>query len=638
MDFQARLLKVGNDLRKEEVRALVFLCSDILGCNPAAVQSAGDLFSRLSDQDHLSEERPHLLVELLGIIQRTKLLRDHNLPRTGAQDLISPYRKLLYSLSEELTADDLKNIKFLLNNKLPRGKLEGVTTLEVFMELEHRALISDTDLGFLESIIQPVCPVLLEKINQFNAQNSAMNHGLVAQETGRPIAETDPQPPTEMPSFNRCVSVGETGKKFPSVFLFNLTIEEMFLDDTQSVMINSWHADIWVSTIGHMQKFFIFVVELYNPNVFFFPPLWNNSTHNRGKNLLFKLYTKLLYSLFLSDLSVLSEPVLSPPPSPLLDRRSVINDQDESEDGSPALSASRAENNSRASANVKSDASVIFPQENQTSSRAETSVTGSADAGVETYLMTATKRGRCLIINNCNFRVSRLKKREGTMVDEASLDKVLKWLGFEVEIQRDCTSKKMLSLIQELAKTSQRDWDCVMCCVLSHGLEGGVYGVDGGTVEIRKLMEPFSGTNCPSLAGKPKIFFIQACQGSRQQDVVYTDAGTPAHGYVDNNAVQAKECIPSHADFLLGMATVPSFVSFRDGASGTWYIQSLCQNLAHMVPRGCNLISILTKVNADVSKKVAWIDSRLKTQMPQPAFTLTKNIVFPAPNTPHPVL
>ncbi|TNN02986.1 hypothetical protein fugu_000015 [Takifugu bimaculatus] len=214
------------------------------------------------------------------------------------------------------------------------------------------------------------------------------------------------------------------------------------------------------------------------------------------------------------------------------------------------------------------------------------------------------------------------------MVDEASLDKVLKWLGFEVEIQRDCTSKKMLSLIQELAKTSQRDWDCVMCCVLSHGLEGGVYGVDGGTVEIRKLMEPFSGTNCPSLAGKPKIFFIQACQGSRQQDVVYTDAGTPAHGYVDNNAVQAKECIPSHADFLLGMATVPSFVSFRDGASGTWYIQSLCQNLAHMVPRGCNLISILTKVNADVSKKVAWIDSRLKTQMPQPAFTLTKNIAL----------
>lgn len=39
------------------------------------------------------------------------------------------------------------------------------------MELEHMDLISDTDLGFLEDIIEPVCPVLLEKIHQFKAQN-----------------------------------------------------------------------------------------------------------------------------------------------------------------------------------------------------------------------------------------------------------------------------------------------------------------------------------------------------------------------------------------------------------------------------------------------------------------------------------
>lgn len=166
-----------------------------------------------------------------------------------------------------------------------------------------------------------------------------------------------------------------------------------------------------------------------------------------------------------------------------------------------------------------------------------------------------------------------------------SLNKVLKWLGFEVEIQRDCTSRKMLSLIQKLAETSQRDWDCVMCCILSHGLEGSVYGVDGITVQIRMLMELFSGTNCPSLVGKPKIFFIQACQGNKQQGIVYTDAGKPGRGCVDTDAVQPKESIPSHADFLLGIATVPSFVSFRESANGTWYIQSLCQNLADMVPR-----------------------------------------------------
>lgn len=112
----------------------------------------------------------------------------------------------------------------------------------------------------------------------------------------------------------------------------------------------------------------------------------------------------MLYSLFLSDLSLLSEPVLSPPPSPLLDLRLVFNDQDECEAGSPEPSASHVENNSHASVKgnlsivsvseadadahlhicnchlVKIDRVVNLPEENLTSSGVETSVTGSTDA------------------------------------------------------------------------------------------------------------------------------------------------------------------------------------------------------------------------------------------------------------------
>lgn len=93
-----------------------------------------------------------------------------------------------------------------------------------------------------------------------------MNHGFVAQEIGRPEAETSPLQPAEVRSFNlhpsQCCSVqhpccvshfnqvssfncrlyaGEAGKTFSSLcfFFINLTIEEVFLDDTQSVMINS---------------------------------------------------------------------------------------------------------------------------------------------------------------------------------------------------------------------------------------------------------------------------------------------------------------------------------------------------------------------------------------------------------------
>lgn len=54
------------------------------------------------------------------------------------------------------------------------------------------------------------------------------------------------------------------------------------------------------------------------------------------------------------------------------------------------------------------------------------------------------------------------------------------------------------------------------------------------------------------------------------------------------------------------------------------------------VCRGFDLISILTKVNADVSKKTD--RHGLKKQMPQPAFTLRKKIVFPVPSGTPPAL
>lgn len=166
-----------------------------------------------------------------------------------------------------------------------------------------------------------------------------------------------------------------------------------------------------------------------------------------------------------------------------------------------------------------------------------------------------------------------------------SLHKVFKWLGFDIETQRDCKAEKMLSIMKELAGRNHSHVECLVCFILSHGQEGSVYGVEGRTVTYRELMEPFSGFNCSSLAEKPKLFFIQACQGTKEQRAVHIQADG---SLVQNDAVVAKDSIPSDADFLLGMATVASFISFRERTSGTWFIQSLCKNLIDMVPRLVN--------------------------------------------------
>ena len=73
------------------------------------------------------------------------------------------------------------------------------------------------------------------------------------------------------------------------------------------------------------------------------------------------------------------------------------------------------------------------------------------------------------------------------------------------------------TLKEERDKENQLQYSSFVLCILSHGSENKVYGTDGyessGAIDIREITSWFSASNCPGLAGKPKLFFIQACQG-----------------------------------------------------------------------------------------------------------------------------
>ncbi|NWI94957.1 CASP8 protein, partial [Pitta sordida] len=135
---------------------------------------------------------------------------------------------------------------------------------------------------------------------------------------------------------------------------------------------------------------------------------------------------------------------------------------------------------------------------------------------------------------------------------------------------------------------------------------------------------------------KPKLFFIQACQGKKIQCPVYVDGAVDARipELPSTQNISLSESIPEEADFLLGMATVDGYVSFRDTEQGTWYIQALCSKLQLLVPRGEDILSILTEVNEDVARRVSRTGT--KKQMPQPAYTLRRKFIFPIPRDPPP--
>ncbi|XP_073726928.1 caspase-8-like isoform X2 [Misgurnus anguillicaudatus] len=239
--------------------------------------------------------------------------------------------------------------------------------------------------------------------------------------------------------------------------------------------------------------------------------------------------------------------------------------------------------------------------------------------------------GHCLIINNYDFEMSetsdglKLRNRKGTDTDKESLERVFKKMHFEITVKDDLTASEMLELVKQFAEKDHSQMDIFVCCVLSHGEKGAVYGVDGKQVEIRELTQ--HPAKCQTLANKPKLFFIQACQGKVGQKAMWmADGPEQEEGTYEEDAQKvASYSIPIEADMLIGMATVEYYQSYRHTTEGSIYIQELCRQLEDLCPRNDDILSILTKVNSEVSTKTL----RGFKQMPEPRYTLRKKLILP---------
>ncbi|KAI5613564.1 hypothetical protein C0J50_3968, partial [Silurus asotus] len=243
----------------------------------------------------------------------------------------------------------------------------------------------------------------------------------------------------------------------------------------------------------------------------------------------------------------------------------------------------------------------------------------------KSYLMSSNPRGHCLIINNVDF-VTPSKTRNGSNIDEVSLKEVFQWLGFSVDVYKNQTAEQMKNLLKNFSQKHHAG-DCFVCCIMSHGSAEGVYGTNEIIVTKDDIFGPFTGKSCPSLNGKPKVFLIQACRGNKRHPPVHVQADSYEEAAeaeddmsVDTNSLQMIS-IPEDADFLIVRSTVKGYVSYREQANGTWFIQSLCKQLKKYCPMGEDLQSILLCVNKEVSEKA------LAKQMPVHKVTLRKKLV-----------
>lgn len=88
-------------------------------------------------------------------------------------------------------------------------------------------------------------------------------------------------------------------------------------------------------------------------------------------------------------------------------------------------------------------------------------------------------------------------------------------LGFDVRLFTNCTVPQMHNIFQTFAdycNKQAKKIDCFICCLMSHGFAGGIYGSDGRSLYISEAESYFSSVYCPGLEAKPRVFLISACQ------------------------------------------------------------------------------------------------------------------------------
>ena len=196
------------------------------------------------------------------------------------------------------------------------------------------------------------------------------------------------------------------------------------------------------------------------------------------------------------------------------------------------------------------------------------------------------------------------------------------------------------------------DHDALICVIMTHGDEDGLKGVDdrNESIDVEEITSLFQGDKCPQLVTKPKLFFIQACRGSKTDSGSVVPKGGPGDDIVPDSEV--KEItrkrkrspvvmkVPSEADFLIAFSTTKHCMSYRNftdnvqlmaqqsATMGSWFISSMVQ-VFRAYSHQDDLMTMLTRVNKSLAELYTGENpSSGSKQMSCQLSMLTKKVYF----------
>ncbi|XP_053211417.1 caspase-1-like [Panonychus citri] len=110
------------------------------------------------------------------------------------------------------------------------------------------------------------------------------------------------------------------------------------------------------------------------------------------------------------------------------------------------------------------------------------------------------KRGRCVIFAHKTFDNPRISERTGQEPRK-------------IDFKKDQIETTLI----KLSRRKHKNTDCLVLCISTHGNPEQLHAKDG-PYDSKLFFEYLNAKSYPSLAGKPKLLFIQACRGKQKDE------------------------------------------------------------------------------------------------------------------------
>ena len=178
-----------------------------------------------------------------------------------------------------------------------------------------------------------------------------------------------------------------------------------------------------------------------------------------------------------------------------------------------------------------------------------------------------------------------------------------------MEVHRNCEAIEIIEIFEEIRQRDHSNYDSFVCCILSHGTSGHVYGSDSVLVRLDDITSQLNGERCQSLSTRPKLFFLQACRGKQVDSGVHSQKDSGQSGISEKVhtpsgqriATNSDVIIPKTANFFFSYATPDNYVAWRHPVNGSWYISELCKSLTSYGMFG-SLVDMVTLTNDNVKR------------------------------------